>query len=867
MLMGSPFAQWLSLVAVLLLVGSGMGAHLYSEHGAIGAEERARLESYGKIVDDNLSHQLHTTTNVLNSIRSELPYLTAPKEGVAFANRRLKSMSEVMPGVRTLLILDATGTVSASNREELIGQNFREREYFRVAHKEGNPASLYVSPPFKTALGVFSVTLAKVTTDKWGAFSGIVTATLDPEYFGTLLESILYAPDVRTSIIHSDGTVFLNSPHLPEVDGMNLAKPGTFFTRHQESGQRSSLFTGTVYATGDERMMHQRTVEKDGLALDRPFVFAVSRDLPMIFADWRRDAYAQAGEFGLLALIASFGLYLYQRRQRAYDDLLANRETERKQALDAITARENRFRLLFDRANDGILIVSPNGKFVSANDSFARMHGYSNGEMRNMSLKDLDTPAVSRLAPERIQRILSGESLTFEVEHHHKDGHTFPLEVSASMIVSDGEFLIQTFHRDITERKAAEGRLVIVNTELAFQNEEKGKRAVELVAAREAAEAANRAKSDFLSTMSHEIRTPLNGVIGNIQLLEMSHLDPEQTGYLTAISESSGNLLSLINDILDLSRIEAEKVFLEKVDFSLRECINSVVLTQRSRIFQKNLSLKLDISDEVPQVLLGDDLRVKQILLNLLGNTIKFTDKGGITLSASVKEKSGEIALIELSVRDTGIGISQAAIGELFKPFVQADNSISRNFGGTGLGLAICERLSRLMGGSISVESTEGVGSIFRVLLPFPVVDRVMPSADVPEPASQALWAGPTLKVLLAEDNQFSQHFGVALLRKLGHQADVAENGKQALEALGRQTFDMVLMDIQMPVMNGDEALSVLRERERPSGKRLPVIALTAYALKGDKEKFLALGFDGYVSKPLEVKKLIAEMKRVLEVA
>ena len=309
----TPFAQWLLLLAVFLLVGSGMGAHLYSDHGAIDAEERARLESYGRIVDDNLSHQLRSTSNVLKSIRSELPYLIAQKGGVAFVNRRLKSMSDVMPGVRTLLVLDATGTVSASNRDGLIGQNFREREYFRVAHKGGNAATLYVSPPFKTALGAFAVTVAMVITDGRGAFSGIVTATLDPEYFSTLLNSILYAPDARASIIHSDGTVFVRSPHLRGVDGMNLAKPGTFFTRHQESGRRSSLFTGTVYATGDERMMHQRTGEKNRLALDRPFVFAVSRNRAMIFADWRRDAYAQAGGFGLLVLIASFGLFLYQK--------------------------------------------------------------------------------------------------------------------------------------------------------------------------------------------------------------------------------------------------------------------------------------------------------------------------------------------------------------------------------------------------------------------------------------------------------------------------------------------------------------------------------------------------------------------------
>ncbi len=267
-----------------------MGAHLYFEYRTIDAGERARLQSYGKIVADNLSHQLRSTSSIVKSIRSDLPDPSARKERVAFVSRHLKSVSDGMPGVRTLLVLDATGTVSASNREELIGQDFSEKEYFRVARQDGNPDTLYVSPPYKTVLGVFTVTLATVITDEHRAFSGIIGAALDPEYFDRLLESIRYAPDVRASIIHSDGTVFENSPPLPGVDGMNLAKPGTFFTRHQDSGQRFSLFTGVVFATGDERMMHQRTVAINGLNVDRPFVLAVSRDLPAIFADWRSDA-------------------------------------------------------------------------------------------------------------------------------------------------------------------------------------------------------------------------------------------------------------------------------------------------------------------------------------------------------------------------------------------------------------------------------------------------------------------------------------------------------------------------------------------------------------------------------------------------
>jgi signal transduction histidine kinase/CheY-like chemotaxis protein len=406
----------------------------------------------------------------------------------------------------------------------------------------------------------------------------------------------------------------------------------------------------------------------------------------------------------------------------------------------------------------------------------------------------------------------------------------------------DDSILWHGFINDITARK---------NMEL------------ELNQSRDAAEAANRAKSEFLSNMSHEIRTPMNGVIGMAQLLEFTKLTTEQQEYVDALKLSSKNLLTIINDILDLSKIEAGKIRIEPTEFSLRHCIKDITVTQKSFIKEKNLELNVDVADEVPHVLVGDQLRIKQVLLNLLGNAIKFTDEGRVTISARVLEQYDNSVLVELAVSDSGIGISPAALEMIFKPFVQEDGSITRKFGGTGLGLTISRRLTELMGGSITAESTPAVGSCFRITLPLAVAQGPDAKIIVPNDAPKT-WDGPSLRVLLVEDNPINITFGTRLLRKLGHDVMAVVNGRECLAALQNSTFDLVLMDIQMPVINGEEAMREIRKNELATGVHLPIIAQTAYALRGEKDHFLEEGFDGYVSKPLVIDELVKELWRVL---
>ena len=555
---------------------------------------------------------------------------------------------------------------------------------------------------------------------------------------------------------------------------------------------------------------------------------------------------------------------------RAFAELIGSLEKSR----DAEHATANRMQAVLDQTVDALIAIDDAGLIQQFNRGAEAIFGYGAQEVIGKNVKMLMPEPDCDAHDGHLQQYReTGKTQVIgkirQLTGMRKDKGTFPMELSISEVMLPDGKIFSGLVRDISERRRFEIELARRNKELEQANWETA-RALEMAeSAAEEAAAANKAKSAFLASMSHKIRTPMNGVLGMATTLLQTDLTPEQHEQADIIKQSGDALLELLNDILDLSKIEAGKVSVENYHFSVDDLLTSVGTLWQTRANQAGLTLAIENTLGDLDCIHSDGTRLRQILHNLIGNAIKFTETGSVTIRASAAPTTDDRLTLRFEVTDTGIGLTQDQIDGLFKPFAQADGSTTRKYGGTGLGLTLSKQFAELLGGNMGVDSTEGEGSCFW----FTIVAE--PGNHELMTAERAGTTGPSvpkqplakkLRILVAEDNHVNQKIVQLMLGPLDCSLDVAGNGLEALEALERQTFDVILMDVMMPEMDGPTATAAIRKLDDPERAATPIIALTANAMKGDRERYLAAGMNDYVAKPIDQDQLIQTILRVLDI-
>jgi len=509
-----------------------------------------------------------------------------------------------------------------------------------------------------------------------------------------------------------------------------------------------------------------------------------------------------------------------------------------KHAEDALRKSEEKYRLLIEHAVDAIFLGDIEGNFIGVNSKACNLTGYSKEELLMMNMRELFTEEELKHSALQYDLLKKGQNVINTRQLKKKDGSFIPVEMN-SKYMTDGYF--QSFFRDISERiKTEELKRKFKETEFT-----------------------SKVKSQFLANLSHEIRNPLNAIIGLTNTLSKTALSDEQRKFISSISISSDNLMGILNDILDLSKIEANKIEVNMDDFHFKTFINQIIAIYENKAVEKGLQIIFTISADIPEYINTDSKKIKQILSNLIGNAIKFTNQGIIKITVDTFESNIKETLLKFSISDTGIGIKKEDFPKIFQSFTQLDSSTKKAYPGTGLGLSITKNYVELLGGKIAFDSEYGKGTTFYFQIPFNNVENKQTSLNQKE--EEKLILPKEIYILVAEDDAINRMYLSSFLLSQGWKIDIAKNGLEALEKWEQNKYDIILLDGQMPKMDGFEAAKIIREKEKANNSKTPIIAITGYTINEKNEQFVDAQIDDYVIKPINEADLLNKIAKLVQ--
>ncbi|MBS1142980.1 MAG: response regulator [Proteobacteria bacterium] len=808
-------------------------------------EEQAKTLTQNVVgsLDQSVSGSIRSIDLALHAIVDEMEQqLASGHFDEAAINAYIARQQARLPELEGLRIADASGLVylgTGVRKSDAV--SWADRDYF-IYHRDNPDGGLHFRKPrLGRVAKQFIVNFSRRYNDRDGHFAGVISAPIATAYFSELLKQYQLPPDSTVLLRDADLGLVARAPEMPghpsgDIGNTNVSPE---LRRLHESGSRFATYYNSNSPDGHQRMLSFRRLN------NVPMVAIVGISSDHYMAGWRAEVYKTAGMVACFLLLSVLlGMLLLRSLTRSEQDQIQ------------LGLSEGKLRSIIETEPECVKLLDTEGHLLQMNPAgLAMIESPSLAQVAGRSVFDLIAPEDRQSFVDFHGRVIKGQSGTLEYGIVGLNGTRRTMESHAVPIQIAGQVAHLAVTRDISARKQAERELESYRDHLELLVKA---RTAELSTAKNVAEAASRAKSTFLANMSHELRTPLNGIIGMIRMARARMADDKGKEQLDKAKFAADHLLSIINDILDISKIEADRLELETTDFKLLPVLESLMSLLGEKATAKGLELRTDLPPHLTETAFtGDPLRVGQILINLVANAIKFTEHGSISIHITEREVTGESSLLRFEVIDTGIGLSPEDRARIFSAFEQADSSMTRKYGGTGLGLAISKRLVQLMGGEIGVDSVEGQGSTFWFEITLPkaagaVADQA--HAALENLANELIRLHTGKRILLVEDELINREVALNMLEHVGLITDIAGDGEQAVQCAQQHEYALILMDIQMPVMNGLDATRAILADTKNS--QTPIIAMTANVFTEDRANCLEAGMKGYIGKPFQPERL-----------